>query len=107
MSDKIKTLSQAIRLGATFRPQSSGGFFTCLGPSAEDARKPAVGSCALGAAYEAITGHTYPADGTLGPLLMNRFHGIDEYKLHEIIECNDTARMTREEIADWLESQGL
>lgn len=42
MSDKIKTLSQAIRVGATFRPQCFHSFFD----------KGAT--CALGAAMEAV-----------------------------------------------------
>ena len=94
MADKIKTLSQAIRLGATFRPQCTGGFF-------EDGK-----SCALGAAIEALTGVNTEPDISVQGFLLDRFPAVQEV-LFEIPIMNDRHGWSRESIADWLEAQGL
>jgi hypothetical protein len=103
--DKIRRLSDAIRLGATFRPQ-------CIGHLFRDGK-----SCALGAAYEAVN------NSITGPrkanVLMRRFPALKEKVRHPLtsgitdkLVCvipslNDAHRWTRERIADWLESIGL
>lgn len=94
--DKITKLSQAIRLGATFRPQCYKTPFDY------------VGSCVLGAAYEAITGIRSPSLGSysMRVWLAMRF-GLDTDDLLVIVEMNDRWHMTREQIADWLEAKGL
>lgn len=95
MADKITKLSDAIRLGATFRPQCRGGFFQ------------QGMSCALGAAYEAVTGE-YDSElehGVVAPLLRNRF-GVDYDMLCAVVHRNDDGKETREAIADWLENEG-
>lgn len=91
--DKIQKLSQAIRLGATFRPQCNGSYFN-------NGR-----SCAIGAAYEAITGLTDVEDGIVGRVLNTRFQ-LPENMLSRVVFRNDCGE-TREEISDWLEGQGL
>jgi hypothetical protein len=93
MSDKLKTLSQAIRLGATFRGQCTGAYF-------KDDK-----SCALGAAYEATTGEVNPPDGTISPILGKRYNASSSL-LHFISVWNDREGLTREQIADRLEAQG-
>ena len=84
-------LSAAIRIGAKLRPQ-------CRAFYAEDGA-----TCALGAAFEAIT-HRLPKmddpelDSVLDPLAPTAV-------LREVVTRNDDGQ-TREEIADWLESIG-
>ena len=96
---KLK-LSEAIRIGARLRPQGFGALFR----NGE--------SCAWGAAYEAICG--YPGHGVfgfsdshagrmIGNVLSEYFPGI---AADYVYERNDSEHMTREQIADWLESQG-
>lgn len=102
MADKIKKLSQAIRLGATFRPQCTNGAF-------EYKDGKTVGSCALGAAYEAVFGIHYKLephrDITFAPLF-ERFPEVPNHLVPEIARRNDWMGHTREQIADWLEAQG-
>lgn len=84
-------LSDAIRIGAAKRPQCQGWYFD------------GVGTCALGAAYEGLTGHP-PArmnlDSDVTRVLM-RWGYIGS----EVVIRNDLGH-TREQIADWLESKG-
>lgn len=89
---KLK-LSEAIRIGAQIRPQ-------CKGRAFRDG-----GSCAMGAAYEAMTGNVWPEDdfGNF-PLIMHDF-GAPTSIVMRVTNMNDNG-MTREQIADWLESQG-
>lgn len=89
MADKPKTLSQAIRLGATFRPQTRGHIFY-------DGR-----SCAIGAALEATFGRIRDEDI---PRLHDRYPG--QWAYCQIIEWNDGDDMTREQIAEKLEKMG-
>jgi hypothetical protein len=97
-SVKPLKLSAAMRIGAKLRPQ---GFVDLFGDGK---------SCALGAAYEGATGKTcepwgygkvceqFPALGTPDGFLSDL--GTAVYRM------NDQHEMTREQIADWLESQG-
>jgi hypothetical protein len=105
MSDKIKTLSAAIRLGATFRPQCYGSMF-------EHGK-----SCALGAAAEALGIPTHssrefidgirPRFGEPIPVTCP-MGGCSFHWNHEevAVHLNDDHMWTREQIADWLEGQG-
>lgn len=93
---KVLKLSEAIRIGAALRPHQCVGVFFGQG-----------GSCALGAAYEAITGRTLKEGSTEGAILKGIVPGYDDYGLRfEITGRNDRGE-TREHIADWLESRGL
>lgn len=86
---KLK-LSQAIRIGAKIRPQCRGEFFAN------------GGSCALGAAVEAITGK---ADANFpGPWEV--FFNAPDQIFGALLVRNDDGQ-SRESIADWLEAQGL
>ena len=109
------TFSEAIREGAKLRPQA-GQLFKRL-PSGE------VGSCAIGAGYEAITGDVdlrrstsiYSAIVKLYPYIDTdevfecHVRGCEEpalFGLSEmILHLNDDHLWTREQIADWLESE--
>lgn len=103
-------LSQAIRKGAKLRPMAYGEFFHWD-------RNKCMGSCALGAAYEAITGskQAFPWDiagaigAATGVILDERkvfFEGQIRYLDRAITYANDTLKWTREAIADWLEGEG-
>ena len=120
--DKITKLSQAIRLGATFRPQ-------CYGHMFHDGS-----SCALGAAAEAVGAK--PDDGGSSvqdeadepfdsPWSMLRVRFSEQLDARAtdneaisgvgssvgvqrmIVFLNDSARWTRERIAQYLEDMGL
>lgn len=95
---KLK-LSAAIRIGAKLRPQCTGRMFKN------------GASCALGAAYEAMTGRGYydlpETDARAAAALAYMYEKADvPFGLSEVFFKNDEG-WTREEIADWLESQGL
>jgi len=110
MSDKLKTLSQAIRLGATFRPQCRGTLLDSHGRT-----------CALGAAVEAIKGDV--SESHLGESALAERFGLamrgqercpvcDEKPVagsicDVVAHLNDDHEWTREAIADWLEGRGL
>jgi hypothetical protein len=93
----ITKLSEAIRIGSKIRPQGTGLYFF------------AGRSCALGAAYEAVTGN-YHESGTGG--LPDMVHWMEEHfglslsMGGEIAVKNDIDQWPREQIADWLEQQG-
>jgi hypothetical protein len=106
LPEEITKVSQAIRIGAKLRPQGTAYYF-------EHGR-----SCALGAAYEAIYGHpgVECAAGShrdssgemLGVRLGNHFgQPFFNADLDYKIVCKNDSGWTREQIADWLESQGL
>ena len=95
MADKIKTLSQAIRLGATFHPQC---FYSFHQYDPYDSSK-IEGTCALGAASDAV--------GIEPNRLRKRFPEVSGNIFYDIIRMNDTEKKTREQIATWLEEQGL
>lgn len=101
MADKIKKLSEAIRLGATFRPK---GVHRCL----MDGK-----TCALGAALDAVgllERRNLTGDGGVTQdtweTLWERFP-VPAGVQRQITDRNDHQGQTREEIADWLEAQGL
>ncbi len=100
MADKIKKLSDAIRLGATFRPQCFSEFF------AEG------GSCALGAAKEAVGAiHPFCLSERFPALAYNVEHPVTASRFkcdlyHTITNLNDVFGWTRERIADWVASIG-
>lgn len=102
MADKLQKLSQAIRLGATFRPQGRGSLF---GYGIDGV----LHSCAIGAAFEAIGG--LPETGVFGitarDAILQRFPDASIDTTNSIITQNDTLHWSREEIADKLEAQGL
>ncbi len=108
MSDKIKTLSQAIRLGATFAPQCHGRFsewrFNLL--------PERVATCAFGAAAEAVgaKNHFELWDRFNDTLIIKLFCPACFFKRSFVKELvfhlNDDHRWTRERIADWLEKNG-
>lgn len=99
---RVMKLSEAIRLGSMIRPQ-------CTGRYAHGGR-----SCALMAAGEA-TGMAYPVPGTddhvngmnLMAHLNQHFPWIDFHVRNHCICMSDFQGATREQIADWLESQNL
>jgi hypothetical protein len=106
MNDKVMPLSQAIRLGATMKPQAFGYFY------GDDGRS----SCALGAAADAIGAdperlefaRTWQfADVFDQPLCPECGKNADERDgdgdKDIIIHLNDVHQWTRESIADFVE----
>lgn len=96
--DKIKKLSDAGRLGATFREQ-------CFGSLSIGGK-----TCFLGGALEAI-GFTIPAIRLMtvaesSRLIVERF-GVTHADVEEVMDRNDRCQQSREKIADWLASMGL
>jgi hypothetical protein len=109
-------LTDLIRIGAQRRPQCFGAYFSADG-----------GSCALGAAMEALTGTTNVRTGIKA--LRRRFRGL--LVLNNLLTCpvarheiggrrqlyiglsglvthfNNDHRWSRERIADWLEALGF
>lgn len=113
MEREIK-LSEAIREGAKLRPMCQDRYFGYVGNAVTES-KTWLGSCALGAAYEAITGETEVESmmETLENVCQHLFSEPwlespkAQYTLAYVIyDMNDSGRFTREEIADWLESIG-
>lgn len=99
-------LSEAIRKGATIRPQTFNDYWNSL----DDGYM--VGTCALGAALEAVG---IPLQAMCEDAV--RLHFPETRRswesvpgvitLSDEIEYrNDTLHQTREEIADWLQEQG-
>ena len=83
-------LSEAIRMGAKLRPQARGEYFTD------------GGSCAVGAAWEVVTGETRLPVSFPRKKVAERL-GIGDPELITIIaNKNDGENLTREEIADWV-----
>jgi hypothetical protein len=92
---KLFPLSFWMRLGAKMKPQ-------CFGAIAKDG-----GSCAIGAALDAV-GISLTHDVSFFrffPCLYDRITPKVNL-IGEIAFRNDSERMTREQIADWLESIG-
>lgn len=85
-------LSEAIRIGSKIRPQIRV-------PNRENITS---GSCALGAAYEAVTGKYNPTGD--GRYVLTLFD-ISAALACRVASRND-AGQSRESIADWLESEG-
>lgn len=89
---KTLKLSEALRIGARLRPQCRDVFFIN--------RK----SCALGAAYEAITGRY--DEHLMIEALIEIWPHINGGLAAKIASLNDLGK-TREYIADWLEAHGF
>lgn len=102
-------LSEAIRAGAKKRPQTFKAVFKNV---------PGLGvcSCALGAAYEALQGHTTPDSYWAGIEQVSNKKVLKQKVLCPVSNCvelettgkliehlNDDHWWTREAIADWLE----
>ena len=127
MVDEEKTgsglkLSEAIRRGARLRPQARGDFFMFVWDDHSDVCE--LGSCALGAAFEAA----YPGEDVeeierawgladLSEELFEAFPVLREEQpalpgakplslFQKVSRLNDKDGWTREHIADWLERQG-
>lgn len=99
MSEKKLKLSEAIRIGAKLRPQGFGGAF----PTNE---KGELCSSAIGAMCEAVFGNTNSNYGfsKIYPELWEIIDG--KSLLDQIIKMNDRKKLSREEIADYVESFG-
>lgn len=98
---KTLKLSEAIRVGARLRPQCRASFFN------------GFGSCALGAAMEALLNRPTDRDADYVwlcdhfPELKKQIRTHRAWELGcEIVERNDGVGYTREQIADWLEAHG-
>ncbi len=108
-------LSEAIHTGAKIRPQCRGQYFRAM-----DGSTIQYGSCALGAAFEAVNGELIYATGIGGGLLrqwpelafseknkvINPLTQANDYLMFVISDLNDQHKMSREEIANWLKSIG-
>ncbi len=109
-------LSEAIRAGAKLRPQSFVAFFGYVDDYA-------LGSCALGAAVEAVKGKPVPCEVhyQLPDFIGETFDGVYRQVacpaegcrkhqptelLYMAMELNDSHHWTRERIAEWVERQG-
>ncbi len=95
-------LSEAMRIGAACHPQGTGLMFKM--------ENGQLRTCALGAAYEGWFGcqeaepdNTYSTLYEVFPLLREN----SERLAQQIWQMNDQYGKTREEIADWLQEQGL
>ncbi len=111
MSDKVRKLSDAIRLGATFRPQCFDTFF-------KDG-----GSCAWGAAFESIGIEKFDSEKMI-QAIKDRWPSVKGMCFcpecgegHDsattscsiyatIAVLNNDHKWSRERIADWLASIG-
>lgn len=106
------TLSDAILKGATLRPQGRAAYFS---PNEFDI----VASCALGAAFEAVTGRReHLFDTTIIGTLEEHWPSLDQDIVHPIshfhrplwdviTDLNDLAGWSREQIAAWLKEKDL
>jgi hypothetical protein len=128
MTMEYTRLSEAIRAGAELRPQAFGDYV------AIDDRHQTC-TCALGAAYEAVTGivpdtcdvYDEQPSGNAPSTVLTRTFNLRDVRLvtpleariipdiekepievyRVVAQLNDRARWSREQIADWLEAQGL
>lgn len=103
-------LSEAIRLGAMLKPQAFGKAFVFV-------KFGELGSCALGAAEDAINGPIYEAsDGGAKQLEVYERYSLNKQRRDcpscdrpgrlsdVIVHLNDDHQWTRERIADWVET---
>jgi len=113
-------LSTCIREGAKKRPQAFGDFICEI--ASPNTSTPEYSTCALGAAYEHITGELpYPEDEQQVSDTLYKTCGLNNFRvpypevtyagmeacIDDIVTTlNDTFRWTREQIADYLESIG-
>jgi hypothetical protein len=105
--DKLSTL---IREGAAKRPQV---FYQLIAPVGDGN----YGTCALGAALDAVGYEMFGEDPTSEELVTHiglelvavaspAHPGLERPLIDVIINLNDHERWSREQIADWLESIG-
>lgn len=115
-------LSDAIRLGSTLRPQAFGGLVTMV---KTDGQAPVIGSCAMGAAAEALGIITIDVNGhaDVDTPAYERWWASFRAPLHlyscpdpkctytnrhsmclntAVVHLNDAHCWTREAIADWV-----
>lgn len=92
-------LSAAIRKGAGLRPQIYGNYYGWI----EDEQN--YGTCALGAAYEAITGELASGNHKVMEFLEQTTNTPRDI-LCMVVDENDDQHASRERIADWLEKEG-
>jgi hypothetical protein len=116
----LKVIADAVRKGASIRPQAFMDFFVQFEDDTE------VRSCAIGAAHEGLGGRPKPGVGiTRVKKRITNASGIDIFDgdltfSHPVIgtavyhslytfvfTLNDVTRLTREDIADVLESPAL
>lgn len=100
-----RKLSELIREGAKLRPQTMGNFFD---DDIVDGQT-VLCSCVLGAAYEAATGQTDNLSGDIDDYLreMATYCNMPRWSIvRSAMHMNDYDHVTREQIADWLESEG-
>lgn len=104
-------LSEAIRIGLRLRPQ-------CFGKVFKTVKGLGVCSCSVGAAYEALQGHTDPDSYHAGIKRIEnrrilhvkvlcpdfRCNFETNYIVEAMEHLNDTHYWERERIADWVES---
>lgn len=98
-------LSAAMREGSALAPQIYGEFVRMDG----DGDK-VVGCCALGAVCLATNVHSDELDDEFTELSLPATHpvsGMNHLVDYIIYSLNDVHHWTREQIADWLEAQGL
>jgi hypothetical protein len=130
MGDKIKRLSDAIRLGSTMHPQCFHALFRWDGVFTDRGRPSIAGSCAIGAAITAIGKaptsefvglrsnewndellKRWPKLGQEGAMCPDPWCGVspdpNRTTMAMIVHLNDCHRWTRGKIADWLEGIGF
>lgn len=90
-------LSEAILEGSKKRPQVFGQFYNMLDCGC-------YGTCALGAAYEALTGTL--RSGSFVLEFIRTTTAVPYPIIERVIELNDTDHINREDIAAWLAEQG-
>lgn len=101
-------LSEAIRRGARRRPQA----FAALFAEVEREGEQVIGSCAWGAAYEGVTGLHFQNSDKEGhdeivERLAQQFPAAYSELYDQLCDMNDSDRLTREEIADFVERAGF
>lgn len=87
-------LSEAIRIGASKRPQCVGRYFSDYGES-----------CAIGAAAEALFGVNRMSFTNKHSWQLEKIYG--DGPMYLAINWNDSGKYTREQIADMLAARGL
>lgn len=91
-------LSEAMRAGARLRPQS-------------DSCWDKTGTCAIGAAYHAVFGPTPDEQYLMTAAAVYKLQSVGLWPKDldptTIWRMNDHNRKSREQVADWLEHQGL
>lgn len=111
---KPMKISEAMRLGAALRPQCHKAWFKRVRDA--KGRYAGYGSCAMAAAYEAATGfgpkqfrkRQHMGDGFAQWWNSHfEFGSSEPHRIHrQVLHMNDVQRCSREQIADWVESQG-